>query len=123
MEQSRPKIKYSVRVVFIAIFFCFLAVAVGMLNIYPTTTARDVVFSTKQSDLMSRGSVIRARFADWGARDFTEDKAGTDPNTVSAGVAFSLRPAAGWAVAAEAGMERGRDTHGAWGSLRVDWQF
>ena len=74
-------------------------------------------------EFMSRGSVIRARFADWGARDFTEDKAGTDPNTVSAGVAFSLRPAAGWAVAAEAGMERGRDTHGAWGSLRVDWQF
>ena len=63
MEQTRPKIKYSVRVVFIGIFFCFLAVAVGMLNIYPTTTARDVVFSTKQSDLMSRGSIMSVSLA------------------------------------------------------------
>ena len=63
MEQTRPKIKYSVRVVFIAIFFCFLVVAVGMLNIYPTTTARDVVFSTKQSDLMSRSSVMSVSLA------------------------------------------------------------
>ena len=63
MEQTRPKIKYSVRVVFVAIFFCFLAVAVGMLNIYPTTTARDVVFSTKQSDLLSRGSIMSVSLA------------------------------------------------------------
>ena len=63
MEQTRPKIKYSVRVVFVAIFFCFLAVAVGMLNIYPTTTARDVVFSTKQSDLLSRSTVMSASLA------------------------------------------------------------
>ena len=60
MAQGRPKIKYSVRLVFIAIFFCFIVVAVGMLNIYPTTTARDIVFSTKQSDLMNRGSVMSA---------------------------------------------------------------
>ena len=63
MEQTRPKIKYSVRMVFIAIFFCFLAVAVGMLNIYPTTTARDIVFSTKQTDLMSRSAVMSASLA------------------------------------------------------------
>ena len=63
MEQTRPKIKYSVRLVFISIFFCFLAVAVGMLNIYPTTTARDIVFSTKQTDLMSRSAVMSASLA------------------------------------------------------------
>ncbi len=63
MEQKRPKIKYSVRAVFIGIFFCFLAVAVGMLNVYPTTTARDIVFSTKQSDLMSRGSIMSVSLA------------------------------------------------------------
>ena len=63
MEQKRPKIKYSVRAVFIGIFFCFLAGAVGMLNIYPTTTARDIVFSTKQSDLMSRGSIMSVSLA------------------------------------------------------------
>ena len=60
MAKTHPKIKYSVRLVFIAIFFCFIVVAVGMLNIYPTTTARDIVFSTKQSDLMNRGSVMSA---------------------------------------------------------------
>ena len=58
MAQTRPKIKYSVRVVFIAIFFAFLAVTVGMLNVYPTTTARNVVFSAKQSSMLSRSSVM-----------------------------------------------------------------
>ena len=63
MQQTRPKTKYSVRLVFIAIFFCFIVVAVGMLNIYPTTTARDIVFSTKQSDLTSRSSIMSASLA------------------------------------------------------------
>ena len=58
MEQTRPKTKYSVRLVFIGIFFAFLAVSVGMLNVYPTTTARDVVFSAKQSALLSRAGVM-----------------------------------------------------------------
>ena len=63
MQQTRPKTKYSVRLVFIAIFFCFIVVAVGMLNIYPTTTARDIVFSTKQSDLTSRSSIMSSSLA------------------------------------------------------------
>lgn len=63
MTNARPKTKYSVRLVFIAIFFCFIVVAVGMLNIYPTTTARDIVFSTKQSDLTSRSSIMSASLA------------------------------------------------------------
>ena len=58
MAQTRPKIKYSVRLVFIGIFFAFIAVTVGMLNVYPTTTARDVVFSAKQSALLSRAGVM-----------------------------------------------------------------
>ena len=58
MQESRPKTKYSVSLVFISIFFLFLVVGVGMLNIYPTTTARDIVFSTKQSDLMSRSAIM-----------------------------------------------------------------
>lgn len=58
MAQARPKIKYSVRLVFIGIFFAFLAVTVGMLNVYPTTTARDVVFSAKQSAMLSRAGVM-----------------------------------------------------------------
>ena len=63
MEQTRPKIKYSVRLVFIGIFFAFLAVSVGMLNVYPTTTARDVVFSAKQSALLSRAGVMSSSLA------------------------------------------------------------
>ena len=58
MSDTRPKIKYSVRVVFIAIFFAFLVVAVGMLNIYPTTTARDIVFAEKQSAMLNRCTVM-----------------------------------------------------------------
>ena len=58
MAQTRPKTKYSVRLVFIGIFFAFIAVTVGMLNVYPTTTARDVVFSAKQSALLSRAGVM-----------------------------------------------------------------
>ena len=58
MTQTRPKIKYSVRLVFIGIFFAFLVVTVGMLNIYPTTTARDIVFSSKQSSMLNQSSVM-----------------------------------------------------------------
>lgn len=60
MSQTRPKRKYSVRLVFIGIFFAFLAVMVGMLNVYPTTTARDIVFSAKQSAMLSRAGVMSA---------------------------------------------------------------
>ena len=49
--------------VFIGIFFAFLAVSVGMLNVYPTTTARDVVFSAKQSALLSRAGVMSSSLA------------------------------------------------------------
>ena len=63
MAQTRPKIKYSVRLVFIGIFFAFIAVTMGMLNVYPTTTARDVVFSAKQSALLSRAGVMSSSLA------------------------------------------------------------
>ena len=58
MAQSKAKIKYSVRLVYVSIFFAFLAVMVGMLNVYPTTTARDIVFSAKQSSLLSRSGIM-----------------------------------------------------------------
>ena len=63
MEQTRPKIKYSVRLVFIAIFSVFLAVTVGLLNVYPTTTARDIVFSAKQSSMLSQSTVMSSSLA------------------------------------------------------------
>ena len=58
MAKGKPKIKYSVQMTFVTIFFVFIAVAIGLLNIYPTTSARDIVFSTKQSALMSQASVM-----------------------------------------------------------------
>ena len=58
MTKQRRKIKYSVQLTFITIFFLFIAVSISLLNIYPTTSARDIVFSTKQSVLMSQASVM-----------------------------------------------------------------
>jgi signal transduction histidine kinase len=52
------KIKYSVQMTFGTIFFLFLAVMIVLLNIFPTTSSRDVVFSTKQSALMSQATVL-----------------------------------------------------------------
>jgi len=58
MAEGKPKIKYSVQLTFVSIFFVFIVVTIGLLNIYPTTSARDIVFSTKQSALMSQASVM-----------------------------------------------------------------
>ena len=60
MTNEKPKIKYSVQLTFVIIFFVFLAVTIGMLNVYPTTSARDIVFSTKQGSLMNQTAVMSA---------------------------------------------------------------
>ena len=60
MAREKAKIKYSVQLTFIIIFFVFLAVTIGMLNVYPTTSARDIVFSAKQSSLMNQTAVMSA---------------------------------------------------------------
>jgi len=58
MAKNRPKIKYSVQFTFVTIFFVFIAVTTGLLNVYPTTSARDIVFSTKRSVLMGQTTVM-----------------------------------------------------------------
>ncbi len=58
MTRKSPKIKYSVQMTFVTIFFLFLAVTTALLNIYPTTSSRDIVFSTKQGALMSKATVM-----------------------------------------------------------------
>ena len=63
MTEQRPKIKYSVRTTFITIFVLFVLITVGMLNIYPTTSARDIVFSAKQSGMLSQTTVMSASLA------------------------------------------------------------
>lgn len=58
MAAEKPRIKYSVQMTFLTIFFAFIAVTIGLLNTYPTISSRDIVFSTKQSSLMSQASVM-----------------------------------------------------------------
>ena len=61
MENTqRRKIKYSIGMVFVAIFTVFIAVSIGMLNTYPTISSRDVVASTKQSALMNQVTIMSA---------------------------------------------------------------
>lgn len=58
MAKEKPKIKYSVQMTFITIFFAFLALTIVLLNVYPTTNARDIVFSTKQGSLLNQTAVM-----------------------------------------------------------------
>ena len=58
MTREKPKIKYSVQMTFVTIFAAFLVLMIVLLNVYPTTSARDIVFSTKQSALMGQASVM-----------------------------------------------------------------
>ena len=61
MENTRRrKTKYSIGVVFVAIFTVFIAVSIGMLNTYPTISSRDVVASTKQSALLNQVTIMSA---------------------------------------------------------------
>lgn len=58
MEKERTKRKYSIGLVFIAIFFTFIALMTGLLNTYPTISSRDIVFSNKQASIMNQISVM-----------------------------------------------------------------
>ena len=60
MKKEKPKIKYSVQLTFVSIFFAFIVVTIGLLNTYPTISSRDIVFSTKQSALMNQAAVMSA---------------------------------------------------------------
>ena len=58
MAKEKGKRKYSVQLVFAAIFFMFIALMIGLLNSYPTISSRDIVFSNKQGSMMSQISVM-----------------------------------------------------------------
>jgi signal transduction histidine kinase len=58
MALREGKIKYSVQVTFFVIYFLFIALMIGLLNTYPTISSREVVFSTKQSMMVSQVSVM-----------------------------------------------------------------
>ena len=60
MDDSTPKKPYrsSVQLQFAAYFFLLTVVLLALLNTYPLRASRDVVFSEKESALMSRASVL-----------------------------------------------------------------
>lgn len=60
MSKGKTKIKYSVQTTLIFIFSAFLAVNIGMMNIYPTTSARDIVFMAKQDSMLGQATVMTA---------------------------------------------------------------
>ncbi|MBR2879585.1 MAG: two-component sensor histidine kinase, partial [Oscillospiraceae bacterium] len=40
------------------IFFLFIALAIGLLNTYPTISSRDIVFANKRETMLSQISVM-----------------------------------------------------------------
>lgn len=60
MTKKTGKIKYSVQLTFVLTFFVFIGLLIGLLNTYPTTSSRDLVFSTKKGSMMSQASVVSA---------------------------------------------------------------
>ena len=60
MDEKTAKKPYrsSVQLQFAAYFFLLTVVLLALLNTYPLRASRDVVFSEKESALMSRASVL-----------------------------------------------------------------
>ncbi len=58
MDKDKRKIKYSVRLTFVTIFFLFIALSIGLLNTYPTISSRDIVFANKRETMLSQISVM-----------------------------------------------------------------
>lgn len=58
MANGKFKIKYSVQFTFMTIFFLFIVLMTGLLTVYPTTSSRDIVFSTKRSSMLSQATVM-----------------------------------------------------------------
>lgn len=58
MAKEKGKRKYSVQLAFVGIFAAFIALAIGLLNTYPTISSRDIVFANKQETMLSQVSVM-----------------------------------------------------------------
>lgn len=58
MAKEKGKRKYSVQLTFVTIFSAFIALAIGLLNTYPTISSRDIVFANKQETMLSQVSVM-----------------------------------------------------------------
>ncbi len=58
MAHERLKIRYSVRQTFLTIMLLFIVIMAALLNIYPTISSRDLVFSTKQTSMVGQVTVM-----------------------------------------------------------------
>ncbi len=58
MAKEKSKRKYSVQLTFVSIFFLFIALSIGLLNTYPTISARDIVFASKRESMLNQVSVM-----------------------------------------------------------------
>ena len=58
MTKEKSKRKYSVQLSFVSIFFVFIALAIYLLNTYPTISSRDIVFSSKRETMLAQTSVM-----------------------------------------------------------------
>ena len=54
---NKRKIKFGVRLQFLALFLAFVIGLLAFLNTYPLLKSRDLVFASKQSALQARASV------------------------------------------------------------------
>ena len=54
MSEKKSKKRYSVQLTFLGIFFVFIALSIGLLNTYPTVSARDIVFSSKRESMQTK---------------------------------------------------------------------
>lgn len=66
MEKAPYKkraITYGVQFKFVAAFLGLLAALLGLLNVYPLVSSRDLIFKEKESSLMSQASVITSSLA------------------------------------------------------------
>lgn len=57
-KKSAGKIQYSVQLMFFAIYFIFIALMTGLLNTYPTISARDAAFASKKSLMINQASIM-----------------------------------------------------------------
>ena len=58
MAKENAKRKYSMQLAFVGIFAAFIALAIGLLNTYPTISSRDIVFANKKETMLSQVSVL-----------------------------------------------------------------
>ena len=58
MKWIKKKHKSSMQLTFLLIFVAFIGVSTVLLNVFPTTTSRDVVMANKETALLNQGNIL-----------------------------------------------------------------